>query len=234
MAEEHSGRETEVMKRLYIVVEGQTEEVFINEVLSPVLCQYELLVSACLIGKPGHKGGIIKYSRAKSDILMLLKQDRHAYCTTMFDYYALPLDFPGMPIRANIELLKKAEILENAMLQDIQATLEDNFRPDRFVPYIQMHEFEGLLFSEPEVFAQSIYKPNLSTRLVEIRNAFETPEHINDSTETAPSKRILRLFPEYQKPLNGVIVSKSIGISKIREQCAHFNEWVEKLISLGT
>lgn len=118
------------------------------------------------------------------------------------------------------------------MLQDIRATLGDNLRPERFIPYIQMHEFEGLLFSEPEVMAQSIYRPDLAEFLAKIRNGFASPEHINNSPETAPSKRILSLFPEYQKPFNGVIVAKSIGLTKMRQECKHFNAWVEKLISL--
>lgn len=93
------------MIRIYIVVEGQTEEGFVNEVLSPVLGQFGIFASARLIGKPGHKGGVVRYRRAKNDIELLLKQDRGAYCTTMFDYYALPNDFPGMPVDSTVELL---------------------------------------------------------------------------------------------------------------------------------
>lgn len=141
------------MIRLYIIVEGQSEEAFVNELLVPFLCDYGILALACLVGKPGHKGGLITYNKAKFDILKLLKQDQRAYCTTMFDYYALPTSFPGMPITARTTT-EKAALVEAALLNDIASTLGDGFDPKRFLPYIQMHEYEGILFSDPELLAE--------------------------------------------------------------------------------
>lgn len=220
------------MTRLNIIVEGQTEEAFVNEVLCPYLCDYDVYATARLVGRPGHKGGLLDYTKAKWDIMMYLKQDVEAFCTTMFDFYALPSTFPGMPVAPGPNTLEKVCHLENALYQDIATSVGDRYRYDRFIPYIQMHEFEALLFSDPEVFAKSIQVPYLHGDFREIRCAFPTPEDINNSRLTAPSKRILRLYPEYQKPLNGVQAAKAIGLSIMQEQCLHFRDWVTRLITL--
>jgi hypothetical protein len=82
------------MVRVHVLVEGQTEETFVKSVLQAHLDQYEICLFPRLIGKPGHKGGIGEYPRARRDILTTLKQDAGAFCTTMFDYYAMPDSWP--------------------------------------------------------------------------------------------------------------------------------------------
>ena len=221
------------MKRLIIVAEGQTEETFVNDILAPDFKKYDIQVTARLIGKPGHKGGVLDYKRAKLDVMLLLKQDWNVYCSTMIDFFRLPDTFPGMPTPANISTINKAILLENAFFEDINRSIEDKLRPDRFIPYIQMHEFEGLLFSDPEAFVNGIYYPSLLTSLAEIRNQFETPEDINSGAKTAPSKRILSLFPGYQKPIHGSLGACQIGLEKICSECKHFNDWVTKLRKLA-
>ncbi len=94
-----------------------------------------------------------------------------------------------------------------------------------------MHEFEGLLFSDCERFASAIGKTELIPKLKAIRDAFETPEEINDSPITAPSKQIEALIPGYQKPLSGVLAALEIGLDTIRRECPHFRNWVERLES---
>ena len=95
-----------------------------------------------------------------------------------------------------------------------------------------MHEFEALLFSDPNRFAQGIGRGDLTAKLQAIRQTFASPEDINDSAETAPSKRIESLFPGYEKPLLGVVAALEIGLPTIRQQCPHFNEWLERLEAL--
>ena len=92
-----------------------------------------------------------------------------------------------------------------------------------------MHEFEGLLFSDPEGFGKSIGKGDLTPSFQAIRNEFDTPEQINDSPDTAPSKRVLGLFPGYQKPLLGTLAAQDIGLDAIRRECAQFSDWIERL-----
>ena len=92
-----------------------------------------------------------------------------------------------------------------------------------------MHEFEGLLFSDPERFARGIGRPDLSAELQAVRGEFGTPEEINDSPDTAPSRRVRDLYKGYQKPLMGVLAVEEIGLSAIRGQCPLFNRWIEEV-----
>jgi len=97
-----------------------------------------------------------------------------------------------------------------------------------------MHEFEALLFSDCEAFSRAIGQPELALELTAIRDGFDTPERINDSPETAPSKRVLALKLSYQKPLLGALAALEIGLEKIRAECPHFDGWVRRLEALVT
>jgi hypothetical protein len=92
-----------------------------------------------------------------------------------------------------------------------------------------MHEFEGLLFSDPAKMAFGLYSPNMESDLRRIRSDFATPEHINDDPQTAPSKRIVKLIPEYDKVIAGNLAALSVGVEAMRRECAHFREWFDWL-----
>ena len=223
------------MPRLLVHVEGQTEETFVNEVLADHLTRsgYQS-VSARLVGNPRMKrGGIRPWFGVKQDIVRHLKQDRAAVATIMVDYYGLPHDWPGRTEAPEKNSTSgKAEHVEVSLLADLKEEMGPQFDPKRFVPFIMMHEFEALLFSDPDRFAKVIGKSNLAQRFREIRQGFECPEDINDSPTTAPSKRIEGLFPGYEKPLSGVIAVLEIGLQKMRRECPHFNKWLTRLESL--
>ena len=89
-----------------------------------------------------------------------------------------------------------------------------------------MHEFEALLFSDCAVLADTVGRPDLTTAFQGIRNDFETPEHIDDAPESAPSKRIQALAPEYRKTVDGVRAARRIGLERIRAACPHFHDWM--------
>ncbi len=61
-----------------------------------------------------------------------------------------------------------------------EAVGEDAAR--RFLPYVQMYEFEGLLFSDPAKLAQGLGEADLEADFAKIRAGFPTPEEINDSS----------------------------------------------------
>ena len=147
------------MTRVYVVVEGQTEESFVNEVLAPALGDLEsTYIPSSLEGK----GGRVNYARVQKDILLKLKQDRSAYCSTMLDFYGLGKGFPGTPLPPNLSNLDKVTHIEQAVKRDIIAQAPD-LRPDvRFLPYLQLHEYEGLLFSDPAAFARGINQSKLA------------------------------------------------------------------------
>ena len=221
--------------RLYIIVEGQTEETFVNRILKPHFDPLSVGVSARVVitkQVPGYtySGGLNKYTHAKNDINLWLKYDNKmdVRFTTMFDLYQLPEDFPGYAAAVHDDPYQRVEALENALAQDIADS--------RFIPYIQLHEFEALLLSDPQKLeTQFDYRADEISRLAAMVSQFPSPEHINDGVNTAPSKRIHDEIPEY-KPMKasaGPIVAEKIGLSTLRSKCRHFGEWLEKLENLA-
>ena len=221
------------MSRLLVHVEGQTEESFVNLVLAPHLyARGYTSVSARLLGNArqrSRRGGIRKWDLVREGILHHLTQDRGVLVTTMVDYYGLPHTWPGRANARSLPFLDRASAVERELLRDVSDALGSRSDPSRFMPYIVMHEFEGLLFSDPDGFGLGIGRRDLSPKLRAIRNAFGTPEEINDSPDTAPSKRVEVLMPGYQKPLNGVQAAQEVGLNAIRGECPLFSDWVHRL-----
>ena len=148
----------------------------------------------------------------------------------MVDYYGLPDTWPGREQAGRERTLKeRADSVERAIQEDISGSLSGAFDRSRFVPYVVMHEFEGLLFSDPDRFARGIGRLDLSPKLQAVRDEFRTPEEINDSPDTAPSRRVLNLCEGYQKPVMGVLAAEAIGLDAIRNECPLFNGWIETL-----
>lgn len=220
------------MIRIHVICEGQTEEMFVNEVMSDIFCSKGIYLYPSLVGKPGHKGGNFKFDRVLRDVKSRLLEDNQSFCTTFFDFYGLPQDFPGKADAFSFQAIEdKRRIVEQKLVERLTQYIgEDSMR--RFIPYVQIYEFEGLLFSEPESLAAGIGEPDLLSQFQAIRNEFETPEHVNNSRETAPSKRIAGLFSQYDKVIHGSLVALETGIVTIRNECALFNAWVEQLLAL--
>ena len=220
------------MVRVHVICEGQTEETFVKEVLSKGLRGRAVHLLPALVGKPGHKGGALTSQRLVGDIRTRLLGDTTAYCTTLFDYYRLTKGFPGREEALREQSTRdRARCICSGLTEFLGQSLgEDALR--RFVPYVQMHEFEGILFSNPVAFATGIGQPRLVSSLQAIRELFDTPEDINDGAETAPSKRISKLYPAYDKPLFGSLAAMEMGLDDIRKECPLFNEWVSTLEAL--
>jgi hypothetical protein len=225
------------MSRLLIHVEGETEETFVNTILAPHLYTHGYTkISARLVGNArmrDRRGGIRAWSMVRRDILNHLKEDPNCLATTMVDYFALPQTgeraWPGRHAAGTLPFTQKATTVETALQTDICKELGNGFDPNRFIPYVMMHEFEGLLFSDCERFGRGIGRSDLVTQFQAIRNQFATPEEINDSPLTAPSKRVEALVPGYEKPLLGSLAVLEIGLGAIRAECPHFREWLERL-----
>jgi hypothetical protein len=221
------------VKRLFIICEGQTEEQFVNEILVRHLAGRGLAVSAPLIGRPGHKGGAVTWPRVAEDLRRLLLGDGAAIATTLIDYYRLDSGFPGVAAsKAKQGTVAKAQEVEQAMAGAAQTQM--GFGAQRFIPYVQMHEFEGLLFSDPEAFAAGVGNSRLANPFRAIRQQFATPEDINDHPETAPSKRVLKLMPEYNKPLHGTLAALEMTLPTIRQACGLFHKWLSALEGRGS
>lgn len=226
------------MKRLHITAEGQTEEYFVKNTLTYYLGDYNIStdVRCVLTSKDKHRrdiiyrGGLVNYDKAKNDIVQWLKEEKNnndVFFTTMFDLYALPQDFPDFEkAEKESDPYNKVKILEQGFAEDINDS--------RFIPYIQLHEFEALLFANPQMF-EIEYFENLKgiEKLKQIAQEKGNPELINDGLETAPSKRIISVFPDYahNKPVIGSTIANEIGMEKLMASCKHFSEWIEMLIA---
>jgi hypothetical protein len=155
----------------------------------------------------------------------------------MVDFYGLPSSgdgaWPGRAGATGKQVEQKASHVETALLNSVVGAMGARFDPRRFVAFVVMHEFEGLLFSDCAAFCQGICRPDVEVQLRRIRDEFETPEDINDSPTTAPSKRVENLVPGYDKPLFGILAALQIGLPSIRGECRHFARWLSALESLA-
>jgi hypothetical protein len=167
----------------------------------------------------------------KNDILRFLKQEKapDVFFTTMIDLYAIHPDFPGLAESESMRQnpIQRVEFLEQRFAEDIGDY--------RFIPYIQLHEYEAYLFADPTCFE---YLDARRTKEIEalkaIAEQYQTPELINDGQHTAPSKRIIAQFPDYgdAKSAFGSQLAERIGLQVIRSKCPHFNTWLSRLESL--
>lgn len=221
------------MRRVLILVEGQTEERFVKDVLQPYLwgvgVHPEPKIATTKRVKLGahFKGGITDFGKVEDDLRRLLRDSDAALITTMIDYYGVPNDFPGK------QSLQGHSSVERA--RELEAALEKHFNAaTRFLAYFMIHEFEALLFSTPGVLADVMNDPGRRIHLEGIRNSFPTPEDIDDDPLTTPSARVRKLFPTYRKRLHGPITTGRIGLEALRRECPHFNQWVSCLESLGS
>ncbi|MBF0308282.1 MAG: DUF4276 family protein [Magnetococcales bacterium] len=234
MGEKCSWRASVNFIRLHVTGEGQTEQAFVKDLLADYLSQFHVFTDArCVLTSKDNKaareyrGGLINYQKARQDIVSWMKEDNHPECrfTTMFDLYALPDDFPGyQDAQRQTNPYVKTRILEEAMAKDINDW--------RFIPYLQLHEFEAFIFADPKKLNwEYLEHDEPIAKLVAIALS-QDPELINEGPETAPSKRILTHIPEYDKVVGGGMTVQKIGLETLRVKCPHFDAWVRSLESL--
>ena len=226
------------MVRLYLFAEGSTERTFANTVLKPHLANFGVYMNKPVLiahaRKKGkvHRGGGRNFEAMQNDINRFLKQEagNDVFFTTMIDLYAIHAKFPG---------IEEAEKLRRDPYERV-AFLERSWRDEtgdrRFIPFIQLHEFEAYLFADISQFA--FFFDNAEKQISELQsivNTVQSPELIDDGQHTAPSKRIIAKFPEYEdsKPRVGPQMAERIGLENIRSKCPHFKKWIERLERLG-
>jgi len=209
------------MIRVAISVEGQTEDEFCKQVLTPYFRNYNIeLVSIIVTTKrkkcgTKHKGGCINLDRVQSELTKILPN--FDFVTTFYDLYGF-----------DIEGTHTAEELENK--------ISELFNSRKLIPYIQKYEFETLLFSEPSYYEEYFSDSSAKTEIESIINGCGGVENINNSKETAPSKRIDKFFDkyseQYDKVFHGASIADDIGLAIILEKCARFKNWVDTIINL--
>lgn len=172
------------------IVEGKTEEIFINLLLQPYLAKKNIFIYATQVSKPGEKGGDVRFIRVKRDLELHLKQRTDTYITILVDYYGTQ-DWPGLD---NIPLqttpAQIAQIVNHATKAEVIGLFADQQAERRFIPYMAIHEFESLLFSDSSAIATELAISK--TDVDSVVTACKEPEAINNSPQTAPSKRLDR------------------------------------------
>ncbi len=219
--------------RLYAIVEGHAERRFAEDLLKPHLVQFEVDFRPILVTtsrKLNTRGGMVNYVLVKNDLERRMGQDRNpeARFTTMLDLYRLPSDFPGRDNARRVRTpLERVAVLEEALQNDLPGR--------RFIPYIQLHEFESLLYCDLTQLAQRISGSERALTTLAKEVAGIAPEDINEGATTAPSKRIIHHVPLYGqlKVRVGAPAAAAIGLQTLRANCPHFDSWITQLEGLS-
>nr|WP_314898982.1 DUF4276 family protein [uncultured Deefgea sp.] len=223
------------MVEVIVFTEGQTEEQFIKRVVAPAFRQLAIYIKPQLLAtsKTG-RGGAVSLDRLKFNARNTLRNNQRVVLTTLLDLYGLDTDFPHFEAAKTIaDVQVRCETLEHALHEEVVSAV--GCVPDRFIPYIQPYEFEGLLFSDVSALVMTdpqwpLYQPALQA----IRNKFPTPEHINNSYATKPSKRLEQvLSPTYHKTRHGPLAAENVTLAVMERECAHFRGWLNQLRSLA-
>lgn len=208
------------MKRLVFIVEGDTEIILVQNLIVPHLYKLgfrnPMEAHTIITNRKQHKkGGVTGYDKFKNEIIRTFSQG-NVIITTMIDFFRLPTDFPGFTNDSN-----KIEQIERAIHIDF-----DNNQD--FIPYIQRHELEALMFSDRSGFELVIDDDSKLEQIDDIISAYSNPEDINNHPDKAPSKRLQRIF-NYDKTGDGALIFEMIGIESIIAKCPRFNEWINKI-----
>lgn len=221
------------MKRLYLTVEGQTEAAFATSVLTPHLANFDVFLAAPRFtglnkrrrGRIPQGGLLNTFGHALADMKTWLKEDKSsdARFSMMVDLYGLPQDFPGYEAG-----MAKRTGREQAMA--LQTSLAAEIGDARFVPYLQVHEYEALVLVNPRRIS-SIYEVAESQIEALCRDCegYSSPEEINHGQHSHPKYRIQQKVEEYDENVAGPLIAEDIGLSTLSVGCPHFGEWLSTL-----
>ncbi|HEY6332728.1 MAG TPA: DUF4276 family protein [Blastocatellia bacterium] len=221
------------MSEIVAIVEGEAEQTFVRDQLAEFIGARGNTIWPVLPGKSRKQGGVKPWLSARQDILRTLKEGR--YCTTMFDYYGMPENWPGRAAAKSVPWNQRASHVEHEILAEIVADMGGGFNPAKFIPYVQLHEFEALTFTGVNHLA-AVTAPLSAHSAQYLQNKFQQildeaghPEAINDHYDTCPSQRIQSNVKAYRKRAHGPIVTRRIGLERLREACNHFASWLHRL-----
>ncbi len=216
------------MKRLVIIAEGETEESFVNNILCPFFCSKGIYNSIqCFKTKHSH-GGMSKYSYIKKDILNII-YEKDVVVSMMIDFYRLPSDFPGFnDLKVTQTHQEQANLLETRIKKDLEDSQNQLF--DNFIPYIQLHEFEALVFASISGIDSLFERSEMDYNgLMNVIQQYPNPEDINNHPDTAPSVRLKKLIFGYNKVLHGIDIINTVGMAELLEKCPRFKTWIESM-----
>ena len=225
------------MLDIIVLCEGHTEREFCRSVIAPYAAERGIALAGTLVGKPQRKhGGVRPWPAYRAELLRLAngRSDRHV--ALLVDYYAMPDSWPGRSDSQQKPIAERGSYVENQLRANLQNELHG-----RFHPCVQLHEFESLLFVQPDISALSIAVgggPNthdgVARRMMAIRVACGgSVEQINDGPETAPSKRLANIIPGYDKVAWGVTAAADVSLPTLRGGCPWLHRWLTELEGLS-
>lgn len=216
-------------KLLFVVCEGQVEETFVRNTLAPFLPNVQAVPK--LVGCSGRSkqgGGGSTWGRVERELRLQLKNSGQIWVTTMIDFYQLPKDTPGF------DAIAKNPKKPTDTAAHLQNCIAEQIGDQRLIPFLMVHEFEALLFCNPEVIGSYFDSPQLAKELEQIKNGHESPEHINGGKDTNPAGRLNGLLQKhlphgYAKRSHGPTLADRIGLKCMSAECPHFADWLDRL-----
>lgn len=218
-----------------VFAEGPSDEQFIKRIVAPMLRPLQIYLKPQQLNTSKNaKGGAVSFDRLVFNARNTLRQYPDTTLTTFLDLYGIDTDFPEFLSAKNaVDVYARVKVMEEAMTQAIIAHV--GCRPERFIAYLQPYEFEGLFFSDVNALIRT--EPDWirqQAKLQKMRDDFVTPEHINDSPETSPSKRLEKtLQPKYKKTRHGPLIAEQVTLACMERECVHFKSWLDRLRSLA-
>lgn len=220
------------MTRLLILVEGQSEEIFVKQTLAPYLAERGVYVQPPIVlwtkrirSGGGYRGGMSNWSQVRRS-LAPLTSDSDAWVTTLLDFYGLPGDVPGYK-----EAREPGNPRDN--VTELQARLVAEINHPKFIPFLALHEFEAWVFCAPEIVATHFDRANLAEKVRQAAAHPGGPEFINHGETTHPKARLKAMAVGYKETSDGPTLMGKIGIPAIRSACPHFAAWLDQLEALA-
>lgn len=219
------------MTRLLMLVEGQSEEIFVNQTLAPHLAGYGVYAQPILLWTKrmasggGFRGGTSHWGQIRKNLLPLVR-DSNAWVTTLLDFYGLPDDMPGYP-----EALQPGHARDRVV--GLQARLAADINHPRFIPFLALHEFEAWVFCNPDALAQHFGRADLADKVAQALAQAGEPELMNHGKDTHPKARLRAMATGYKETADGPTLMNKIGLETIRKACPHFAAWLGRLEALG-
>lgn len=212
------------MRKLHILVEGQTEKVVVDDIIKQYLSDDDLHVTTSILttkrpaGDPTHKGGVTSWGKISREIQLLLGDSSTTLLTTLIDYYGFPSNAPGMGTRPIGSPYERVEHVERAIAEAVDS--------GRFIPHLVLHEIEAWVLSDCQRLGELMEDPSGAAQLARDVDSASSPEMVNDGTATAPPKRIIYAYPKYVKTFDGPLIIADIGLDLVRQRCPHADRWL--------
>ena len=215
------------VRHLHILCEGQTEEMIASDVLASYFVGADAYVTWSVLttkrpaGGPAFKGGVSTWPKLERELRLLLHDSSTTVLTTLLDYYAFPAEAPGMADRPHGSPHGRVTHVESAIGKAIGDA--------RFLPHLVLHETEAWVLADCNRLGEVMGDPGPAAELGRVVRLESSPELVNDGIDTAPSKRIKKAYPQYEKTLHGPLVIADAGIDTIRSTCPHADDWLREL-----